>query len=748
MSIDKKKLIKSFSTAGNHFYITIEGKHNKFAYFLDISNIISSTDICKTFHNCTTIYEGDTTATDAFFLLTDVELKAGTPFDPDTDNYFYYFSITSSGGGSGSPTNITSTSLDVGGSGYSRTVNVKPQSTTSAISAANGLLDVKVDNSTIVKDGTGTLSSIGGGGEGQPTNITSTSLVVGGSGYARTVDTKPQADNSAISSNAGLSDVKIDNSTITKNNTTGVLSATGQPTNITSTDLDIGGSGYNRTANLKTQATDSPISKTNGLLSVKIDGTTIVKNETGTLSAVTSGTGQPTDITSTSLNIGGAAYARTADLKTQATTSAINATNGLLDVKVDATTITKNASTGVLSSTSQPTDITSTTLDIGGSGLSKTANLKTQASASSISSTNGLLDVKVDATTITKNATGVLSAVGGTVDDIPNIINIKFDKASTPSTILVWTDKTIGTKYEFKIRDINTGNTQPISNISQGSDGSYTLTMTSPVITPFLVVIMEKEPNYFTIGGSTSVIPKWITTGEPLQYKIGADGWWVNATSGTSITTNDVIKFRGIGRNSLFNDKVETNKWIINGTNVTLSGRLDSLLDYQNPPSTLGDYAFYGIFNGNVSITFGSSLIMPSITSLSSYSKMFLNCTNLLDAPQLPAMIMSESCYDNMFDTCTKLSVAPALPSTTLAKACYSYMFGACTSLSNAPTLPATQLATDCYVGMFYTCTTLQSAPGCDRYIPYQAAMSLMFYNCTALTTPMTYANIPAGWKT
>lgn len=55
-------------------------------------------------------------------------------------------------------------------------------------------------------------------------------------------------------------------------------------------------------------------------------------------------------------------------------------------------------------------------------------------------------------------------------------------------------------------------------------------------------------------------------------------------------------------------------------------------------------------------------------------------------------------CYRGMFLDCTSLTTAPELPATTVADYCYYYMFSGCTSLTSAPaTLPATTLANNCY---------------------------------------------------
>jgi hypothetical protein len=224
---------------------------------------------------------------------------------------------------------------------------------------------------------------------------------------------------------------------------------------------------------------------------------------------------------------------------------------------------------------------------------------------------------------------------------------------------------------------------------------------------------------YITINNATRVIPRWTVGGDPLQYKIGT-GVWTSATSGTgiSVTGGTEIKFRGSGRNTLFSG-TNTN-WDITGTNVVIGGNMNALLDYQNPPSTIGDYAFCYMFADQTSITQFNAL--------------------------LPTTILSYYCYYYMFSGCTSLVTGPTLPATTLNNSCYNGMFRNCTNLVNAPNLPATQLVANCYSMMFLGCTKLTTAPGSNVYTTYYT-QAAMFRNCTALTTPLTYAQIPADWK-
>lgn len=84
------------------------------------------------------------------------------------------------------------------------------------------------------------------------------------------------------------------------------------------------------------------------------------------------------------------------------------------------------------------------------------------------------------------------------------------------------------------------------------------------------------------------------------------------------------------------------------------------------------------------------------------------NIQTLLEHDNPPTSIPASNCYRDMFYGCTNLTQAPALPATTLAGYCYMYMFYGCTSLTVAPELPATTLASSCYRGMFRGCSSLK----------------------------------------
>ena len=115
------------------------------------------------------------------------------------------------------------------------------------------------------------------------------------------------------------------------------------------------------------------------------------------------------------------------------------------------------------------------------------------------------------------------------------------------------------------------------------------------------------------------------------------------------------------------------------------------------------------------------------------FYELFLRCSSLVTAPELPANSLTESCYSYMFAGCTSIVNAPALPSTSLAVNCYDCMFGNCTSLINAPALPANTLELGCYINMFSGCTSLEKAPDLPAVTLAPVCYYLMFEDCINL---------------
>ena len=233
---------------------------------------------------------------------------------------------------------------------------------------------------------------------------------------------------------------------------------------------------------------------------------------------------------------------------------------------------------------------------------------------------------------------------------------------------------------------------------------------------------------YGTLIGNTTGQPAAYTdcltfTGEASEFtlSIGSggtkewDGTVYYSTDHNTWTVWDGTAITSVGKKLYLRGKNNTTFYTSDGARLSLSaragcsGNIQTLLDYENPPTVIG--------------------------SSNCYNSMFWKCTNLTTAPELPATTLAAACYARMFETCSSLATAPALPATTLEQSCYFQMFYGCTSLATAPALPATTLAEHCYNGMFYNCTSLTTVSDLPATTLAEWCYNSMFQNCTSLTT-------------
>ena len=160
-----------------------------------------------------------------------------------------------------------------------------------------------------------------------------------------------------------------------------------------------------------------------------------------------------------------------------------------------------------------------------------------------------------------------------------------------------------------------------------------------------------------------------------------------------------------------------------------------SLITAPELPATTVDYGGYaGLFQGCISLI--SAPELPATTvGTQGYYQMFYNCIGLVNPPsKFYARVLSDSACARMFQGCSSLATAPILPTTTMTQLCYFNMFNGCTSLTIAPNLPATTLADSCYREMFNGCTSLRNVPTtlpATTLAPY--CYNGMFYGCSSL---------------
>ena len=198
--------------------------------------------------------------------------------------------------------------------------------------------------------------------------------------------------------------------------------------------------------------------------------------------------------------------------------------------------------------------------------------------------------------------------------------------------------------------------------------------------TPYITFKAEAEQKFMmtTEGGYTF---------SNLEYSVN-NSEWASVTIGTEIPfggDKGDLRLRGINPNGTATGlyACSTIKFTEANVNVACTGDIRTQQDWKN----------YNIVE----------------TKNARFCYLFLNCSVLTSAPELPATELEDRCYSTMFEKCTSLKSAPELPATKLASFCYYEMFYGCTSLTSAPKLSAIELAEACYCKIFCGCKNLSS---------------------------------------
>lgn len=220
----------------------------------------------------------------------------------------------------------------------------------------------------------------------------------------------------------------------------------------------------------------------------------------------------------------------------------------------------------------------------------------------------------------------------------------------------------------------------------------------------YLTFTAEEDGSQFGIKNHRSNNPD-------LEYSLDGGSTWTQLTEGETVTLvhkGDKALLRGENPNGFCIIEEEVLKYTefqMQGL-IKASGSVMSLID--------------GV---------GESVTIPSTQC---FCNLFSGCSDLTQAPELPATTLETYCYQYMFSGCRKLTEAPKLPATTLADGCYYSMFSG-TGIVSTPQLPASTLCDRCYEGMFYNCYDLVSVTELPAVNLGKYCYAQMFFGCKKL---------------
>lgn len=179
---------------------------------------------------------------------------------------------------------------------------------------------------------------------------------------------------------------------------------------------------------------------------------------------------------------------------------------------------------------------------------------------------------------------------------------------------------------------------------------------------------------------------------------------------------------------------------------INVSGDIQSLSagdDFKNH-NNLATFASR-LFSGK-SWTFNGIVLSSKNLSSNCYQRMFENCKNLVECPELPAETLQDYCYSNMFNGCTGLTKTGNVLWTNTANRCCEYMFKGCTGLTEvSDTIFSNNvnLTSECYYGMFENCTNITSVTISKKILPDSAdkCFGRLFAGCSKLSEIVYYCD-------
>ena len=298
-----------------------------------------------------------------------------------------------------------------------------------------------------------------------------------------------------------------------------------------------------------------------------------------------------------------------------------------------------------------------------------------------------------------------------------------------------------------KVKETLTG----IPALAAGKSYTYKLKVGKNKIAVSGITVADWNTGTITDNGKAEEIPPYITfkadaeqkfkmTIEEeyeingLEYSVNNDETWRKVEKDREITfggANGDLRLRGTNPNGTATGIFNYSTIIFTDATVKVActGDIRTLLNWKNYSTVDTKNArFCSLFVRCTALTSAPELPATTLANVC-YSNMFFGCTSLTSAPKLPATKLAESCYNAMFDGCTSLTSTPELPATTLAYWCYCDMFNGCTSLTSAPILPATKLADWCYSNMFNNCKSLSTVTMLAPASEINSARQFYFFN-------------------
>lgn len=227
------------------------------------------------------------------------------------------------------------------------------------------------------------------------------------------------------------------------------------------------------------------------------------------------------------------------------------------------------------------------------------------------------------------------------------------------------------------------------------------------------------SPKPFTIQQS---VRQKVWNGE-IHYSTDAKKWtiWDGVTIISSGSDNKLY-VRGIKNTTLGKivDDTYASKWILTGENISCSGNLGSLLDFQSvalgKSPTLGSWGLAYLFSGQTALVSAPELPNVANVPFFGYAGLFIG-TSITKSPNITSSNIGTSACSWMFKDCAKLTTPPIISATSIGQNGCFWMFSGCPELSVLPKIYAKSFSYGEFNSMFKDCVKIKiSQTRTDEY--------------------------------
>jgi hypothetical protein len=237
----------------------------------------------------------------------------------------------------------------------------------------------------------------------------------------------------------------------------------------------------------------------------------------------------------------------------------------------------------------------------------------------------------------------------------------------------------LSTKEDIRdvLRDKGMANDIPFTGYADFIRSLNAAPVTPPPPPSYFVTVEIFSADGVTPMSTGKIIPKFTVSGT-MEYSNDGSTWnTVTSGQGCPCNAQGKVYLRGkFAGNTLYKGSAKAdNAWAIEGGKWKISGNLNSLLDYENPPTQLEKWGFASMFMSVQSLIDASGLILPATTlGQYSYFNLFNGCTYLTKAPEFPPATLGTQSYSQMFVSCRELKEV-AIASTDTTATSYNGIF-------------------------------------------------------------------------